>query len=51
MINRMKFNKSKCWILHLRWSNARHKYKFGEEWLESSPAKRDLGCWLAAGSI
>ncbi|KAK4810851.1 hypothetical protein QYF61_008823 [Mycteria americana] len=27
----------------LRRSNARHKYKLGEEWLESSPAERDLG--------
>ncbi|KAK4824017.1 hypothetical protein QYF61_009608 [Mycteria americana] len=24
-------------------SNARHKYKLGEEWLESSPAERELG--------
>ena len=25
------------------WSNAKHKYKLVEEWLESSPAERDLG--------
>jgi len=25
------------------WNNARHKYELGEEWLESSPAERDLG--------
>ncbi|GAB0207336.1 mitochondrial enolase superfamily member 1 [Grus japonensis] len=31
MINGMKFNKSKCQILHLGRSNARHKYKLGEE--------------------
>ncbi|KAK4828232.1 hypothetical protein QYF61_024727 [Mycteria americana] len=43
MINGMKFNTSKCWILHLGWSNIGHKYKLGEEWLESSPAERDLG--------
>ncbi|KAK4819741.1 hypothetical protein QYF61_010835 [Mycteria americana] len=43
VINGMKCNKSKCWILHLGRSNARHKYKLGEEWLESSPAERDLG--------
>ena len=43
IINGMKFNKSKCRILPLGQSNAGHKYKLGEEWLESSPAGRDLG--------
>ncbi|KAK4830104.1 hypothetical protein QYF61_008531 [Mycteria americana] len=43
IINSMKFNKNKCWILHLGGSNAGHKYKLGEEWLESSLAERDLG--------
>ncbi|KAK4826233.1 hypothetical protein QYF61_006274 [Mycteria americana] len=42
IINGMKLNKNKCWILHMRRSNTRHKYKLGEEWLESSPAK---GIW------
>ncbi|KAK4806132.1 hypothetical protein QYF61_001055 [Mycteria americana] len=43
MINDMKLNKSKCQILHQGWSNAGHKHRLGEEWLESSPAERDLG--------
>ena len=34
----IKFSKSKCQILHLG-----HKYKLREEWLENSPAERDLG--------
>ncbi|PKU37373.1 rna-directed dna polymerase from mobile element jockey-like [Limosa lapponica baueri] len=42
VINEIKFNKSKCQILHLGWSNDGHNYKLGEEWLESSPAERDL---------
>jgi len=48
MINGIKFNKSKCQILHLGQSNAGHKYKLGEERLESSPAERELG--VPAGS-
>lgn len=40
MINGVKSNKKKCWILHLGWSNAGHK---GEKWLEISLAERDLG--------
>ncbi|KAK4806195.1 hypothetical protein QYF61_001118 [Mycteria americana] len=42
-ISDMKVNKTKCWILHLGRSNAGHKYRLGEEGLESSPAERDLG--------
>jgi len=51
MINGMKFNKSKCQILHLGQSNAGDKYKLGEEWLESSPAEGIWRCWPAADSV
>jgi len=39
----MRFNKSKCWILHLDHNNPMQCYRFGEEWLESCPAEKDLG--------
>lgn len=43
MVNEMEFKKNKSQILHLGWSNARHRYELGKERLESSPADRDLG--------
>ncbi|KAK4829956.1 hypothetical protein QYF61_008087 [Mycteria americana] len=44
--NHMKFNKTQCWILHLRQGNPGYKYKLGDERLESSPVERDLGVWV-----
>ncbi|GAB0194946.1 sorting nexin-12 [Grus japonensis] len=44
--NCMKFNKSKCQILHLGQGNPGYTHKLQDEGLESSPAERDLGVWV-----
>ncbi|KAJ7411487.1 hypothetical protein WISP_102457 [Willisornis vidua] len=38
----MKFNKGKCWILHMKWDNPGCSYRLGNEILESSAMERDL---------
>ncbi|PKU46763.1 hypothetical protein llap_2922 [Limosa lapponica baueri] len=42
----MKFNRSKCWILHLGQGNPGYTYKLEDERLESIPVERDLGVWV-----
>ena len=38
----MKFNKSKCKVLHLGRKNPMHQYRFGADLLESSSVEKDL---------
>ncbi|KFZ63218.1 hypothetical protein N321_00763, partial [Antrostomus carolinensis] len=38
-----KFTKSKCKVLHLGQGNPKHKYRLGDEWLETSSEEKDLG--------
>ncbi|GAB0179269.1 hypothetical protein GRJ2_000392200 [Grus japonensis] len=42
-VNRRKFNKAKCKVLHVGQCNPKHDYRLGEEWIESSPEEKDLG--------
>ncbi|GAB0182791.1 mitochondrial enolase superfamily member 1 [Grus japonensis] len=41
--NCIKFNEAKYEVLHVGWHNPKHKYRLGEEWVESSPKEKDLG--------
>jgi len=45
-VNRMKFTRAKCMVLHVGRGNPKHKYRLGRERLESSPEEKDLGVLL-----
>jgi len=39
----MKFSKAKGKVLHLGGDSPQYQCKLGHEWIESSPAEKDLG--------
>ena len=39
----MKFNKAQCKVPHLGQGHPQYQYRLGDEWIESSPAEKDLG--------
>ncbi|GAB0183264.1 hypothetical protein GRJ2_000791700 [Grus japonensis] len=42
-VNRTKFSKAKCKVLHMAQGNPKHNYRPGREWIESRPEEKDLG--------
>mgnify|MGYP001856120022 FL=1 len=42
-VNLMRFNKSKCKILHVGHSNSHCQYKLGEVRMEHRPGEKDVG--------
>ncbi|RMC09050.1 hypothetical protein DUI87_14054 [Hirundo rustica rustica] len=46
--NKMKFNESKCQVLHFGHNNPMHCYRLGTVWLDSAQEERDLGVLVTA---